>query len=589
MKKFTKCSLMALLFTMIFAGCQVFTTSFSPTEDSGIQISKITLSQTQAVILSGSRDSTTQVITASAYPSFAQDSTVYWESSNENIVALSATTGSSVTLILKGEGNAIVTAKNSSGTVSSSVEVQCSFEKTPPLAVSAVTTTPHGNNVFFKWTDPTDYDKDLNRIEIVSNTGEKATVAAGVQYGWVKNLNPSTDYTFTLTAYDANSNASESVSVSARTLDVVTEFTATEVSEPIITDKTATTFNLKWSAKQILAAEEKWNHIDISVADNPNLNSTIFYTDSEIFIPFTNLTQNTNYEVTITVYNDDFDILSLTKTITTDSYLARLVRDESVTESVSGYIAVKLEDVSSAVSYSTIDYIITAANGSSVTNIENQASSKTTAKWSDLSLDVDYTITARFKDSSSNVVGTSSSATLQATKVLWHLLSGYSSGRYVCRNICSDVPDGYTVGAITSGISTQEYWIVHKSLTGTENYYSLESTDANGTSTGYYMYLDTTKRVQDTGTNLWTENSSYTNKVQVARLSDSLITATRKDASFKIDTSTIRTGTGWYRLYDENLGYYIVHASLVFGGVAASTSEDTAGCAAIYIETSYIN
>ncbi len=585
MKKFNL-SLIALLFSVIFAGCQVFTTSFTPQEDSGIQVSKITLSET-SVTLSGSRNAANRTITATASPSFAQDTTIYWESSDENIVGLSATTGSSVTLLLKGEGNATVTAKDYSGNASSTINVTCVFEKTPPFAVSNVNATAHANNVFFTWTDPTDYDGDLDHIEIVSSNGEKTSVVAGVQYGWVKNLTPGTEYTFTLTAYDANSNASSAVSASATTSDTVSEFTATEVSEPNITEKTATTFNLVWSAKNILANEEKWNHIDVNVANNSDLDSTIFYTEEEITVPFTNLTENTEYQVTINVYNDDFVLLSLSETIKTDYYLASLVRDESVTKNVSGYIAVKLEDIVSDVTYSTIDYVITAADNSSVNDITSQTS--TNAEWTNLSLDVDYTIYAKFIDSSSNVVGTSKPVTLQATKVLWHLLSGYSSGRYVCRNICSTVPNGYTVGAITSGISTQEYWIVHSSLTGSTDYYSLESTDANGTPTGYYMYLDTTGRAQDSGENLWTSSSSYTNKLQVATLDESYITSSRKDASFKLGSSTVKTDSGWYRLYDENLGYYIVHASLVFGGVAASTTEDTAGCAAVYIETSYIN
>lgn len=585
MKKFNL-SLIALFFTVIFAGCQIFTTNFSAQEDSGIQVSKITLSQ-NSVTLSGSRNAANQTVTATVSPSFAQDTTVYWQSSDENICGLSATTGSSVTLILKGVGKATVTATDSSGSVSSTIDVTCVFETTPPFAVSSVSATPHANNVFFTWTDPVDYDNDLDHIEIVASNGEKTSVAAGVQYGWVKNLTAGTEYSFTLTAYDANGNASSAVSASATTLDTVSEFTATEVSEPSVTEKTATTFNLVWSAKSILANEEKWNHIDVNVANNSDLDSTVFYTEDEITLPFTNLTENTDYEITINVYNDDFALLSLTKTIKTDYYLANLVRDESVTESVSGYLAVKLEDINSEISYSTIDYVITAADSSSTTDITNQTS--TSAKWTELSLDVNYTVYAKFIDSSSNVLGTSKPITLQATKVLWHLLSGYSSGRYVCRNICSSVPNGYTVGAISSGLSTQEYWIVHSSLTGSADYFSLEASDVNGTSTGYYMYLDTTGRAQDSGTNLWTANSSYANKLQVATLDESYITSSRKDASFKLGSSTVKTGSGWYRLYDENLGYYIVHASLVFGGVSASTAEDTDGCAAVYIETSYIN
>ncbi len=589
MKTFSKGFLAAFLGAFLFASCEPFSTSFTPTEDLGLAVSKITIKDENSVMngktvnLYGSKGTTFKTLSASASPSFASDTTIYWSSSDENVCSLSAETGSSVELILEGEGSATVSAKDSSGNVSAQCSVVCSFEKTPPVEVSGINAVANANNVFFTWTDPADYDSDLNYIKITSSGGQSAVIPAGVEYGWVKGLNSSTEYTFTFISVDLNGNTSNQVTTTATTLETAEEFTATEVNAPSITEKTAVEFNLEWEANGVLADSETWNHIDISVEGTDSFNSTIFYTADAIKVPFENLTENTSYKVNVCVYNDDFDVLEWEQTITTDSYVASLSLDSSVTKDVSGYIAVSLSDVSSSISYSSIKFVIDGGAGS-------VSGTDTSAEWTGLSLDTDYTIYAQFLDSADSVVGTSNSITKQPVKVLWHLLSGYSSGRYVCRNICSDVPEGYTVGAITQGLSTQEYWIVHSALSGTDGYYSLEATDSTGTSTGYYMYLDTTGRAQDTGTNLWTSSVGYTNKLQVASLSESYITSGRKDASFKLGSSTVKTGSGWYRFYDENLGYYLVHASLAFGGVSASTSEDSAGCAAIYIESPiYIN
>lgn len=599
MKKFNL-SLIALFFTVIFAGCQIFTTNFSAQEDSGIQVSKITLSQ-NSVTLSGSRNAANQTVTATVSPSFAQDTTVYWQSSDENICGLSATTGSSVTLILKGVGKATVTATDSSGSVSSTIDVTCVFETTPPFAVSSVSATPHANNVFFTWTDPVDYDNDLDHIEIVASNGEKTSVAAGVQYGWVKNLTAGTEYSFTLTAYDANGNASSAVSASATTTD--SEDTTVPVAQTSLTTSAnnGTSATFSWTCGtgtyQKLAVRAA-DSSELSLSAATSSNSVLSFTESGSSVVF-DIPDNTTDLVTIsgfetgksyvlTLYELNADLVPSDASVEFEFTAAPSVSNVSPSIKYTGSIVVEWTDFNDSSYYYKAKATSVSDSTKSVES-SNIAYGTQSAYLTGLDVGTEYSVIVSTYSSSGDLLATSATVSITPKTVLWHLLSGYSSGRYVCRNICSSVPNGYTVGAISSGLSTQEYWIVHSSLTGSADYFSLEASDVNGTSTGYYMYLDTTGRAQDSGTNLWTANSSYANKLQVATLDESYITSSRKDASFKLGSSTVKTGSGWYRLYDENLGYYIVHASLVFGGVSASTAEDTDGCAAVYIETSYIN
>lgn len=570
-KAFTASLAAAALFCV--TACNNDAAEFVPTVGGGLTVSSITLSST-SITLSGTSGKTSQVLSASALPTYASDSTIYWSTSDSNVVSLSAETGSSVTLVLEGVGNAVVTAKDSTGNVSSVCSVTCILETTPPDSVSNVSKVENGNNVYFTWTDPTDYDDDISYIHIEANNGSYIDVPYGTEYGWIKDLAASTEYTFNFSTFDVNGNESSKTTVTATTGDSVSEFAATEITAPEVSDKSASTFKLSWDAAGVL--DESWNHMDVTVDGYPEFSKQIFYTGDEIEILFEGLNSNTEYTVKVAVYNDDFDELSWSDKITTDLFVATLVYDDNVKKSVSGYLPLKLTSISEGIAYSSIEFVIDGA--------DNVTGTETSAVWTGLTLDKDYTVYAKFLDSSDEIVGVSTSIVKQPTKVIWHLLSGYSSGRYLARA----TSESYTVGAIETGVGGDEYWIVHSALSGNSDYFSLEACGSDYACSGYYMFLDTTGRAQDTGDNMWTSSVGYTNKLQVAKLDESYITFGKKDASFKRGSSSVKTGNGWYRFYDENLGYYLVHASLAFGGVAANTTEDTAGCAAIYVEESLV-
>ena len=573
-----------LLLLTVFAACkQQDADEFVPVEDSGIQLASITLSA-NALTLTGSRGKTKTTLTATAAPSYAADTTIVWASSDENVVSLTVDEedSGSVTVVLQGSGAATITAASVSGFVKASCAVTCELETTAPLPVQNVTTVANGNNVYLQWTDPRDYDGDLDYIQIVASSGESATVPAGVQYGWVQGLSPATEYTFTLTAYDESGNASDSVTTAAVTTADAVDTTAPVAATALtVTENGGETIAFSWT----VASNAVYQKLVMVATDGGVLPESALYADGSavlgeasddaaVFLLKDAITNGLTIDgvsagahYMVQLYSLNVDLVA-SDVAEYNLFTAPVVTDLQVSAAGSCKLAVTWTDFANA-SYS---YKV-VLNGETVT----VASGVQKATFSGLTPNSKYTAVI------STMSGSEELATLRASGTayrIWHLLSGYSSGRYLGRATA----DSYTVGAIQSGVGGDEYWIVHEALSGNTEYFSLEACGSDFVPSGYYMYLDTTGRAQDTGTNLWTSSVSYTNKLQVAKLSEELITSDKKDASFKKAASTVKTGDGWYRFYDENLGMYLCHASLAFGGVAASTTEDTAGCAAIYIE-----
>lgn len=539
------------------------------TEDNGIPLSKITLSSTN-ISLIGSRDITSATITATTTPSFATETTVYWSSSDESIVSVSAESGSSVVVTLKNSGNAVVTAANATGTVKATCNVVCSMEKTPPVDVTNIAATAHGNNVFFTWTDPEDYDEDFAYIVIDSGNGQSTKVPAGVEYGWVSGLTKGTDYNFIFTSYDTSENASSGEKKAVTTLDTVTEFTATEVTAPVIGEKTAEGFTLSWAAGSVLPASEAWNHMVVEVAGKEELNKTLLYTDTAISLPFSGLEENETYTVSVTVYNDDFDTLVWKENISTESYAAVLAYDDAVTETLSGYIPVKVSDISTSISYNKIEFVINDAD-----NITTTAKS---AEWKGLDLEKSYTIYAKFLDGST-LVGSSNSITVKPTKVVLKIISGYGN-RQVVHAANGDGSENAHVAALNESWYAG-WWIITPALNGDADYFSLISCFENGTSTGKYMWLDPNSAYEPAYTGAWSYGGHQAPYAVMAEVDS--ITNTNA-ASFKWGTST--HNDSWNNMESAS-GLRVTHASLTYWG-KSTTTDDGDGCGDFKYTVSYV-
>ncbi|MBB5219122.1 hypothetical protein DYE49_11175 [Treponema rectale] len=446
-KAFTASLAAAALFCV--TACNNDATEFVPTVAKGLEISSINLSAS-SVVLSGTSGITTKDLSADIYPSYATNTTVYWSSSDDSIVTVSSETGTSVTLTLIGKGTAVVTARSESGVATASCKVICELETTAPDTVSAVTVTANANNVYFEWTDPVDYDSDLDHIRIESNSGEYTEVAAGLEYGWVKGLSSGTEYNFTLTAIDLNGNASVGYQISATTETVAEEFTAESVTNPTVS-KLAESITVTWAADSVLEGSEEWNHMDLIIGEE--VVKQLFYTSDEISYTFEGLTAGDEYVVTAKVYNDDFDCLTWTDTVTTDNYVATIVCDDSVSADFSGYLPVKLSDISDEITYSKVQFVLD--------DVDETAGTATTKVWTGLTVFQEYSVYAKFLDASDNVIGVSNTLVMEPLLRLVHLING--GNKYL------QVKDGNVVAFWATDTSNTYTWALMPSLANSDN------------------------------------------------------------------------------------------------------------------------
>ncbi|MCI5523196.1 MAG: fibronectin type III domain-containing protein [Spirochaetia bacterium] len=573
------------------AGCSDGNYSdFKYTEDNGTEISYINL-DIESVSLVGSKKKAEQSVTATVGPYFAGDTTVYWSSENTEVASVSASTGKTVNVILEGTGSTRVVVQNKSGSVKKYISVVCAMEITPPSGISNLSNEVHGNNVYFTWTDPEDVDDDLDHIEI--KYGKKTvTVPIGREYGWARNLNTEESYSFEVYAVDTSGNKSSRKELELTTLALENPSTISGSGVSLsVSENNGTDVTVTWASPAV-----KTNYAYTGVK--------LYSTDKSAYIPeeriynsnsltshsFENLSIGCEYTAQLFLYNEDF-YYDEENVIEVEFLSAPSVTELNVKPYYSDGFRVTWKDYDDS-SY-TYEVTVEDKDGNPVklTKEVKVASGVQQAIVSGLNPVTEYNVYVTTYDAQ-GAKCSSPYVTGKTQKVIWRLLSGYQSGYYVVQNLDASSGDsklktGWDVGAVSANV-TYGYWLVTSALSGTEGYFSLQSCDADGNGSGYYMYLDTTGRAQCTGTNVWTDSSGYANKLQCAKLTEKYITEKRKDASFKLGESTVKTGAGWYRFYDENLGNYLCHASLVFGGEPASKAEDGAGCAAIYITETVI-
>lgn len=451
-------------FTLIgLSGCKNEAGEFVPTEDTGIQITSIKLSSS-FVSLVGVRGKTTAVVSASSAPSYALDRTIHWSTSNADIASISDEEGDSVTVTLVNTGTAYVTASDKNGKVTATCTVVCELEKTPPVELDAlsVTAVPYANNVYFEWIDPVDYDEDLAYIVIDSGKGQTARIPAGTEYGWISGLKPSTEYNFTFKSEDLSGNVSKGVKLasSVTTGATVTKFTATEMNAPAVVDKTAVGFVLAWD--DVLAGSEEWNHMDIIIGDDVTQKR---YTSGAVRVGVDGLEPATEYDVTVNVYNDDFDVLTWSGKASTGNYAASIVFDADATDTLSGYLPLKLTDISTEITYSEIEYVIEGPGAT------NKTTAATSVKWTNLDIDSEYTVYAKFLNSSSETVGATNAVTRKPSRRLVHVMNG--GNKYL------QVKEGNEIAFFDTNASNEYTWCLMPALNGDADMISFRSAVSN--------------------------------------------------------------------------------------------------------------
>lgn len=204
-----------------------------------------------------------------------------------------------------------------------------------------------------------------------------------------------------------------------------------------------------------------------------------------------------------------------------------------------------------------------------------------------LTVGTSYTFTVNVKKDSSTVASKALDA-VKAKTVIWTILSGYGSNRYLSWAVSKNSTPCYNTAAIESKNAKTYYWIVRPALNNAEGYFTLEAcSNQNGQGTGYYLYYDTNSRpyVEYNGTWGAGSGSPYAMVASVTGAENSLtpyLTDT-SCASFKFASSV--KGASWNKLVCEKDGRYIQHASLTYSMKDSSTSEDKEGCGAFKVDS----
>ncbi len=600
MKKISKGIFAALLGAFLFASCEPFSTSFTPTEDSGIVVSNITLKDGTSLVngktvnLYGSKGTTSKTLSASVTPSFASDTTVYWSSSDENICSLSAETGSSVELTLEGEGTAVVTAKDCTGNVCVECNVVCSFEKTPPVEVTSVNAVSNANNIFFTWTDPTDYDDDLKSIKITSSGGQTTTVPAGVEYGWVKGLNPSTEYTFKFISVDLNGNTSSEVSVTATTGESVDEAAPESANDFVVSSNNGTSVVYTWTPS--VSSNAKYQRFILKANDGgklPESASTI--TNNEVLVENSSAAEisfiipdNTSSSITVDgletgssytaelyTLNSDF---VLSEKLSCDVVAAPTVSNVSVSLKYTGSIFVYWDDFDNSEYY----YKVSVTDGTTTITSDAVVYGMQKAYITGLSSGKTYDVSVLTYDSEDTLLATSDSESIEMKVVLWQIINTYNSSYLFAPYITSSA-SYYNVCTHSSSSSWKyPYWIVLPSLSTPDDSstFSLEATDSTGVDSGLYLCID---NVQSFGSDPsgWGYPASSHPYHAYALEKDTITThmSSLDYASFSLLDSTVSTDvadgySNWYVWKVGSTGYYLYDTYLNVSGETSYSASN---------------
>lgn len=568
-----KAACVSLMALTAFVSCSTQDADeFTPQVDNGIQISSIALSRT-SVELTGMRKQTSITLTATASPSYATDTTLTWASSDPAIASVTADDSDSTvaTVTLEGAGNAVITASNAAGTVHAECAVTCLLETTPPLAVSNVTPTANGNNVYFTWTDPTDYDSDLDHILIATADGaHTAEVAAGVQYGWVQGLAAGTEYSFKLTAVDANGNTSDSVTVAATTQDTVSETAPAAASGLDVAENGGETISFSWTA----SADAAYQKLVITALDGGSVPTSLSASAHEKAL----VTETTDTAVTFLLPDNTTTAASATGFETGKAYKAELyalsadfVASETAVDcevtaapAVTGVAATIKYTGSIIVTWTdyadeTYKYVAVATDGASSTVTSSLIEAGTQkAHLTGLTAGTAYSVTVKTY-SGNTALAESAAITITPKTVIWQIVNTYNTS-YIFAPYITDTLDYKNVCTVAAGSTWKyPYWIVRSSLSTPEDSetFSLESSESASLSgaSGLYLCID---NVQSFGSDAsgWgypaSSHSYHAYSLATDVIEDHM--GSLDYASFKLLPSSVSATEGWSAWYVWQVG-----------------------------------
>ena len=265
-KKYSAAIILSFLALFNFS-CAIFTSEVETQDDRGFPIQKMEMDKT-SVFLEGTKGSSTAELNVTYYPSFADDTEIFWSTSDSSVASISDSNSVSCTVTLQGDGNCVITARNYSGKVFASCAVSGSLEKNAPFEAENFLLNPYSNNIEASWTNPEFnaddlysavfevYEKDSGSLAGTSTflncTQKAASYSVRLGGGFADSVNctytlkPECEYSVKLFICDLNGNKSTESEGSAKTLEE--ESTAPQsVSSALLTDFSGNSASLSWT------------------------------------------------------------------------------------------------------------------------------------------------------------------------------------------------------------------------------------------------------------------------------------------------------------------------------------------------------
>ncbi len=518
-------NLFSLIFVLlsVISSCSIYQSEFEVQSDKGVPIQKIELES--SLILSGIRGVTSQALTASYYPSTAQDTEITWTSSDESVVSISSASGTTCTLLLQGNGQAQVTAKNSSGKVSAICNVKGTLSTSSPFEAQDFSLTSYSNNVQATWKTPslnaeylsgaifkvyeTDFDTLVGTTQI-SGTSEKDTSYSVRLGGGISDLiyddytvsssgytlEPSSQYKVELYIVDLNGNLSPVSTQTATTL-ASSSSSVSSVSNAQISDISDSSLSFTWTD----STDSDFQGVLVRVfnaSTNEKSATDTFVSAGLQTATIENLSEKTSFNCYIYAIDNNFNLsepTELSYTYSADTFVSDIA--SSLSSEYSGLIDFTWTDPVTDFSKIKISAISSYEKANSLSSVELSVEKGVqTASFENLMAGYEYTFIFTVLDSDDNLLS-SKSYKAYPSKVLIRFYSRENSGFMVVTSAKAfKTQDGSSAAyhykwlkmKALNGSETKTY-DGDSNATGTVQTYSIMAMNLDGTASGLYAYL----------------------------------------------------------------------------------------------------
>lgn len=414
----------------------------------------------------------------------------------------------------------------------STVEATLLKDDQPPESVKNVTSKTTDHAISLSWTEPSDEDyagveititgKHLDGSEI-----ESINVLKGKTTASFTSLKANTSYTFTLRTYDVNENIQSAME--CETINVTTEkdVTAPNAIGNISYVVTRTSVDITYTD----STSDDFKEVKVVVKDanDDNSEKTINVDKGIEKVIVDGLTKGSTYTITLNAVDCDGNAAASIPIVQKITGPVATSVEVSAKYTGSAYVTwndTEAQETDNGGNKVTYKYkvVLTPSSGSAIEKeIEHGVE---TAYIAGLTVGESYSVKVLTcpSDVSETFADENEVKEVTAKKVLWRLRGEryYNDTRYLCPAILTSSPQTVTASGTSYSISSDAhvmitsstqgngvasggnyysgfdtlkytYWLVLPSLSTPDdvNAISLMATDAQGTESGYYLYLDT--------------------------------------------------------------------------------------------------